>query len=128
MNIVKSLDPTSADLYSFAFSDIPFEVKRIYWIQNFVPGSIRGNHAHRILNQLMILLKGSLELELNRGEIGTKKRLQAPGDFVMIPRATWRRFSSTDPQTIILVLADREYEPEDYIRNYNDYLEWFKNQ
>ncbi len=128
MKIVSSLDPASADLYSFAFADVPFDVKRAYWIQNFVPDSVRGNHAHRILNQMMILLKGSLDIELKRGEIGSKKRLQVPGECVHIPSATWRSFSSTETQTVILVLADRVYEPEDYIRNFNDYLEWFKSQ
>ncbi len=128
MKIVSSLDPASADLYSFAFADVPFDVKRAYWIQNFVPDSVRGNHAHRKLNQMMILLKGSIDIELKRGEIGTKRRLQVPGEYVHIPSATWRSFSSTDIQTVILVLADRVYEPEDYIRNFNDYLEWFKSQ
>jgi hypothetical protein len=61
-------------------------------------------------------------------EIGTKKRLQVPGEYVLIPSATWRSFSSADTQTVILVLADRIYEPEDYIRNFNNYLEWFENQ
>jgi hypothetical protein len=86
---------------------------------------MRGNHAHRILTQMMVLLKGSLDIELNSGEEVTRKSLQSPGDWVLIPSATWRRFSSQDPNTVVLVLADRVYEPEDYIRNYNEYLEWF---
>ena len=128
MNIVSSQDPSSADLYSFEFGDVPFIVKRAYWIQNFVPSSMRGNHAHRILTQMMVLLKGTLDIELNSGEEVTRKSLQYPGDSVLIPSATWRRFSSQDPNTVILVLADRVYEPEDYIRDFTEYLEWFQSK
>lgn len=128
MNIVSSLDASSADLYSFELGDVPFIVKRAYWIQNFVPSSMRGNHAHRILTQMMVLLKGSLDIELNSGEEVTRKTLQNPGDCVLIPSATWRRFSSQDPNTVILVLADRVYEPEDYIRDFTEYLEWFHSK
>ena len=125
---MSSQDPSSADLYSFEFGDVPFIVKRAYWIQNFVPSSMRGNHAHRILTQMMVLLKGTLDIELNSGEEVTRKSLQYPGDSVLIPSATWRRFSSQDPNTVILVLADRVYEPEDYIRDFTEYLEWFQSK
>lgn len=128
MKIVSSLDPASADLYSFEFADVPFSVKRAYWIQNFVPHYVRGNHAHRKLNQLMVLLKGTLDLELNFGEKLTKQSMKAPGDSVLIPNSTWRRFSSQDPQTVILVLADEIYDAEDYIRDFDEYLKWFKNK
>jgi len=74
---------------------------------------------------MMVLLKGSLEIELNSGEEVSTKSLLSPGDCVLIPSATWRRFSTQDPNTVVLVLADRVYEPEDYIRDFNEYLEWF---
>lgn len=128
MRVSSSLDPASANLFSFEFYDVPFAVKRAYWIQDFVPSSVRGNHAHRNLNQIMILLKGSLELTLNRGGEVSQVNLENPGDHALIPNATWRSFSTRDSQTVVLVLADEHFDASDYIRNYEEYLDWFRRR
>lgn len=125
MKISRSLDPSSGNLFSFEFYEIPFVVKRAYWIQDFVPFSIRGNHAHRKLNQIMILLKGSLDMRIDRGGIISNVKLTKPGDHVLIPNATWRTFSSKKRQSVVLVLADENYDSSDYIRSYEEYLDWF---
>lgn len=128
MRVISRPDPESGNLFAIEFANVPFEVKRVYWIQDFVPFVTRGNHAHKKLTQIMILQKGELDLELIRGRDNSRVKLSTPGDFIFIANATWRRFTATSKETTVLVLADREYEEHDYIRDFAEYSDWFEKR
>ena len=117
--------PLSASLGVIDFSGLPFAPKRAYWISNFVPETIRGNHAHKSLNQIMIMVSGSLELTLFQGNQKESFFLTQKSDYLLIPPKTWRIMSNASQNASLLVLVDSKFDEQDYIRDWNTYLEWF---
>ena len=121
-------DPLSANLGVLNFSDVPFEVRRIYWISNFKNGTIRGRHAHKSLTQMMLVLSGSLELLLYEGHECEYFFMQAGDDPILINPGKWRVMKNGSIDAVVLVLASHEYDESDYIRDWNSYLEWHNSQ
>lgn len=119
-------DPLSADLRVLNLSDVPFEVRRIYWISNFKKGTIRGHHAHKSLTQMMLLLSGTLELSLYEGQACQSFMMRAGDDPILIKPGKWRIMKNGSIDALVLVLASQEYDESDYIRDWNSYLEWHK--
>lgn len=121
-------DPLSANLGVLHLADLPFQVRRIYWISDFKEHAIRGQHAHKNLTQVMIVLSGKIELVLFDGE-SSKTICLVPGENpIVVNPGQWRIMKNADPGTVILVLASHEYDENDYIRNWNEYLKWYKTR
>lgn len=118
-------DPLSATLGVLEFANIPFVPRRLYWITDFMMGTSRGNHAHKSLNQIMLMARGSLQLVLNHGEKRTIIEMHQKSDYILIPAGYWREMRNASRDATLLVIADAEYLEEDYIRNWGDYLNWF---
>lgn len=102
-------------------SSLPFEIKRTYWTY-FTPSDIeRGNHAHKELEQFIIAVSGTIEMDLESkdGKIFNFK-LDNPNIALYIPKSYWRiiRFQNN---AVLLCLASMEYSESDYIRNYEDF-------
>jgi dTDP-4-dehydrorhamnose 3,5-epimerase-like enzyme len=106
-------------------TNIPFTVRRLYWIIGITPEEPRGFHAHKNLNQVMTVMEGTVELKLRRGESEFSFRINDQDQHIFIPQGTWREIYSISQRASILVVADCEYLEEDYIRNWNDYINWF---
>lgn len=102
--------------------DIPFEIKRIYYIYNIPAGEYRGTHAHRKLEQLMIAVSGSFDVIADDGSTKVKFHLSKPFEGLYIPQMIWREMSNFSSGTVCLVLASEIYDESDYIRNYGEYL------
>lgn len=121
-------DPNSARLGVLECFNLPFEVKRIYWLTNFVEGVTRGNHSHKTLNQAMIMISGQMDLELYYGVEMTEYHLDAKSNYVLVPAGYWRVMRKATSDAVLLVVADAKYAEDDYIRNWNEYQEWFKGR
>lgn len=119
-------DPLSADLGVLNLIDVPFEVKRVYWISHFKVGTVRGQHAHKELTQAMILLSGSMELVLFNGEREELFQMHCGEDPILIKPGQWRIMKNASADAVVLVLASHEYDESDYIRDWNSYLAWYK--
>jgi dTDP-4-dehydrorhamnose 3,5-epimerase-like enzyme len=119
-------DPDSADLFVFEYSKLPWIPARMYVMQNFVEGRTRGNHAHKRLSQIFIMISGSLQLEIYRGE-NCQSVILTPqtGELELKPGA-WRVISNASKDAVLLVLADEAFYEEDYIREWDLYLNWYK--
>ena len=117
-------DPESASLGIVEFSKISFSPKRIYWMSNFVEGKTRGNHAHKTLNQIFIAVQGTLKLELTDGKISKTIYLSRESGYLHITPGIWRVISEASDNAVLLVLADQPYDEQDYIRDWDQYLEW----
>jgi UDP-2-acetamido-3-amino-2,3-dideoxy-glucuronate N-acetyltransferase len=102
---------------------IPFEVKRIYYIYDSDHIS-RGFHAHKNLSQVLIPISGSVEVTLDDGQKKEKVLLDNPGQGLLITDAIWREMHHIKDNTIILVLASEYYDENDYIRNYDEFLKF----
>lgn len=120
-------DATSGDLGVIEFQDLPFAPKRVYWIRNFQLGSTRGNHAHRHLSQIAIVLQGRLIIDLFDGNDRTSHELSVTSDYLEITPGKWRVMRDAAPGTVLMVLASLEYDESDYIRDWNTYLKWHES-
>jgi hypothetical protein len=104
---------------------LPFPVRRVYWIHDATACAERGYHAHRELRQLVVCVAGSVELELTDGKTKETILLDAFSRGVILGAGVWRVLRGFSPDCILVVLADREYDETDYIRDYAEFLQAF---
>ena len=99
---------------------VPFEIKRVYYIYDTTPGTIRGKHAHKELKQVLICVSGActIECELPDGS-KTQHRLDWPDRGLLIEGLVWREMKEFSKDAVLLVLASEHYDEKDYIRDYN---------
>ena len=102
--------------------DIPFEVKRVYYIYDTLPGVRRGFHAHRNLQQILICVHGSCKIHLDNGTDTAEVLLDKPSEGLYISNDMWREMYDFSDGAVLLVLASEYYDERDYIRNYQDFL------
>lgn len=106
--------------------DIPFDVKRTYFLYDIPGGENRGGHAHRQLRQLIIAVSGSFTVTIDDGKTKRTFFLNRSNIGLFIVPGIWRILDDFSSGAVCLVLASDVYDPEDYIRNYDDFLK-FKN-
>jgi len=99
--------------------DIPFQIKRAFWITSIKKGEIKGEHAHKKSRQLLICISGELQIVLEDKD-GNKYSylLSKPNEAVYIPAQYWGKIVYKK-DSVILALASDEYDEQDYIRDYN---------
>lgn len=103
--------------------NIPFEIKRVYYMFDTTEGVARGFHAHRDLQQIAIVLRGSCRFILDDGSERIELLLDNPAQGLLINSVIWREMKDFSSDCVLMVLADRAYDEGDYIRNYDDFLE-----
>jgi len=103
--------------------DIPFEVKRIYYITGVEQGVTRGFHSHRKLHQVLISLNGSVKIRTKNPNEEEITELNNPSIGLYIGPYVWREMFDFTEGSVLLVLASEYYDEDDYIRNYDFYLE-----
>ena len=104
--------------------DIPFEVKRVYYLYDVPGGESRGAHAHKRLFQLIVAASGSFRVTLDDG---TKKKvfvLNRPYQGLLVKPGIWRDLDDFSSGAVCLVLASEEYDKEDYIREYSEFIDY----
>jgi dTDP-4-dehydrorhamnose 3,5-epimerase-like enzyme len=107
---------------------VPFEIKRVYYINNlFNKKAIRGKHAHKKLEQIIFCINGSFKLNLDDGEIKQSIIMNNPYIGIRLGPKLWHTMSYFSDDCVILVLADDYYQEDDYLRDYNKFLEYFKS-
>jgi hypothetical protein len=102
----------------------PFPIRRVYYIHNVVPDAVRGSHAHKDLNQLIVAVAGSFIVALDDGDTVTDWELDDPGKGLVVPPGYWRTLRSFTTGAVALVFASEEYTESDYIRDYDEFVEW----
>lgn len=108
--------------------DIPFEIKRVYYISKVGQGVTRGFHSHRKLHQVLICLNGSVKIRLKNPESEEVIELNEPSLGLYIGPYIWREMFDFTEGSVLLVLASEHYDEDDYIRNYDCYLEEAKKR
>lgn len=104
------------------FTEIPFNVKRVFYLYDIPGGESRGAHAHKICHQFLIAASGAFEVLLNDGHTKRIVQLNRPYYGLHIPPGIWASEVNFSSGSICLVLASHLFDPQDYIRNYHDYL------
>ena len=102
--------------------DLPFDVKRVYYIYDTLPGVRRGFHAHRNLQQILHCVSGSCKIHLDNGKETAEVLLDKPNEGLYIANDMWREMYDFTPGAVLLVLASEHYDEADYIRNYDDFI------
>lgn len=101
---------------------IPFDIKRVFYLYDVPTAESRGAHAHRALYQFMVCLSGSFEVALDSGKDRSRVRLNRPWQGLLVPPMIWAAEENFDPGTVCLVLASELYQASDYIRDYVEFL------
>jgi uncharacterized RmlC-like cupin family protein len=104
-----------------ATDEIPFAVKRVFYLYDVPSGESRGAHAHKECHQLLVAATGAFEVELTDGKRKERVLLNQPNIGLHIPPMIWASEVNFSGSSICLVLASHEYQEEDYIRDYQHY-------
>ncbi len=103
---------------------VPFEVKRSYYLYDIPGGESRGGHAHKELRQLIIAASGSFNVTLDDGNVKRTFTLNRPYQGLLVVPGIWRELDNFSSGSVCLVLASLKYDKEDYIRNYEDFIQY----
>lgn len=107
-----------------AARDLPFPVRRVYWIHGMRAGERRGAHAHRGLMQAVVCLAGRVRFELDDGVTRVAHLLDRPDRHLIVTPGLWRDFTALADGSVLLVLASEPYDEADYIRDYAEFLDF----
>jgi len=102
----------------------PFDIQRVFFATSVPAGGMRGHHAHLQCHQLLICPCGAVSVVITDGASSRTITLDKPEKALHIPPGLWAEEIYRDPATVLLVLCDRPYEPEDYIRDMTAYRAW----
>lgn len=102
--------------------NLPFDVKRVYYIYGTKEGVSRGFHAHKKLKQLLIAVSGNVTIKCEYNEQKKEYKLSRPDEGLLIEGLVWREMHDFSPDCVLLVLADDYYSEVDYIRDYQVFL------
>ena len=108
-------------------NQIPFAIKRIYYLYDVPSGATRGGHAHKSLEQIVIALSGSFDVVLDDGYERRKVFLNRPHYGLYIPPGVWRELENFSSNSVALSLVSKLYDETDYIRDYETFKRLIKN-
>jgi dTDP-4-dehydrorhamnose 3,5-epimerase-like enzyme len=106
---------------------IPFQIKRVYYLYDVPSGATRGGHAHKALHQVVIALSGSFEIILDDGYNKRSFFLNRPHYGIYIPPRVWRELENFSSNSVALSLVSEVYDESDYIRNYDAFKSYVYN-
>lgn len=102
--------------------DIPFQIKRVYYVYDTAEGVHRGFHAHRNLEQILICVHGKCKIKLDNGYEQEIILLDKPNEGLHVKSNMWREMYDFSSDAVLMVLASEYYDVEDYIRDYDTFL------
>lgn len=105
---------------------VPFDIKRVYWVYDVPGGESRGGHAHKCLKQFIIALSGSFTVTLDNGFERKTVLLNHPWQGLLIDVNTWRTLDDFSSGAVCLVLASEHYDKDDYIYEYDEFLDYLR--
>jgi hypothetical protein len=111
------------NLSFFEYSNqLPFEIRRTYWVYDVPGGNIRGSHAFREQQEFIVALSGSLDVVLHNGKNETTYSLNRSYYGLFIPKMYWRRLENFSTNSLALIVSDKSYSENDYIRDFEQYM------
>lgn len=102
--------------------DIPFDIKRVYYISGVENGCVRGFHAHKKLHQVLICLNGTVKIRVKTPDAEEIYCLEKNDEGLYIGKLVWREMFDFSEDAVLLVLASEYYDEDDYIRNFDFYV------
>ena len=108
--------------------DLPFDIKRVYYIYDTLTDVVRGHHAHKCLKQVLLCVHGSCRIHLDNGHETAEVLLDKPNEGLYIENDMWREMYDFTPDAVLLVLASEYYDESDYIRNYDEFKKFIASK
>ena len=126
INIPKIIEPRGNLSFIEGKNHIPFEIMRVYYLYDVPGGADRGSHAHKKLQQFLISVSGSFDVELDDGKGRKRIHLNRPYCGLYISSMVWRKLDNFSSGSVCMVLASAYYDEVDYIRDYEEFLKLVK--
>lgn len=122
---IPSFSDLRGDISILEFSKLlPFDIKRIFYTYGIQSSAVRGEHAHKVCEQFLIAVHGSLNVIVDNGTQRMEYVLDSPKKGLHLPAGCWGIEYKHSPDCVLLVLASHEYDASDYIRDYNEFLKY----
>lgn len=118
---ISKIHDTRGNLSVVQGNDIPFEMKRVYYLYDVPSGARRGGHCHIDQQELLVALSGSFDVILNDGKEQKKVTLNKPNVGLLIVNGIWRELENFSSGSVCLVIASDVFDEADYIRNFEDF-------
>lgn len=106
--------------------DIPFKIERTYWIYDVPGGEKRGGHAYKENQEFIVALSGSFDVHIDDGVKKQTFHLNRSYYGLYVPKGMWREMDNFSTNALALVLSSTKFDMNDYIRNYNDFINFIK--
>lgn len=107
-----------------AGAGLPFDLKRVYYIWDTEKNALRGKHAHKKLEQLVICTSGSCDFTIDTGQERKTVHLNRPDQALYLNSPLWREFTNFSSDCVVMVLASQPYDTSDYIHDYKEFLDY----
>ncbi len=124
IDLPKILDPRGNLTVAEQMVHVPFDVSRVYWTYDVPSGESRGGHAHKHCREFIIAVSGSFHVTLDDKEEKKTFLLNHPWQGLLVETGVWRTLEDFSSGAVCLVLASDPFEEEDYIREYDDFLNY----
>lgn len=108
--------------------EVPFDIRRVYYLYDVPGGAERGGHAHKGLHQLIIAMSGSFDIELDDGVTKQRFHLNRSYRGLYVCPMIWRAIDNFSSGSVLMVLASNSYDEADYYRDYDEFLQAAKGQ
>lgn len=106
---------------------LPFDIKRVFWVCNVIPGARRGEHATKVTKLVLVPVAGSCDVEVDDGEKVTTYHMDDPSKGLYIDEMLWRTMCNFTSDCVMMAFCDHEYQPgNETYENYDEYLEAIK--
>ena len=126
IDLPKIVDPRGNLTIAEERKDIPFDVKRVYWVYDVPSGENRGGHAHRKCSEFIVAVSGSFTVTLSNGTEQKTYLLNHPYQGLLVGTGIWRTLDDFSSGAVCLVLASELFAEDDYIRDFDQYLEYLR--
>ncbi len=110
------------------YNDIPFRIKRVYYMYDTIPNVVRGKHAHKRLEQILVCVSGSCKIRLDNGKEKKIVALEKPYEGLYVSHDMWREMYDFSKNAVLMVFASEVYDEDDYIRDYDEFLSYVKEK
>lgn len=110
------------------YKDIPFDIKRVYFMYDTISSVVRGHHAHKKLEQILFCVHGRCKVRLDNGYEKKVVNLEKPYEGLYISSDMWREMYDFSEDAVLMVLASELYDEKDYIRDYEEFVEYVRKR
>lgn len=110
------------------FKEVPFKIKRCFWMYGVPEGYGRGGHAHKTLKQFVIAVSGSFRVTLDDSNVKESFFLDSPGKGLLIDACVWAELENFSPDAVCLVLASDIFVEADYLGTYREFLDYLASR